>query len=152
MSRFAITANEDDLFAALGLYREGAWVLTAPVSARAACARRWAAAAATAGDWDQASTAYKVTVDLMARTAPPALARTDQEFMLGRLTGSASDAAASALNVDACDDALRLVEQGRAVLITQALDARSASAAVAPISSLLAARLDRLRRDLDRLR
>jgi hypothetical protein len=152
MSRFGLVGDGPDRLAARELFREGSAVLTAPVSARAACARRWAAVAAASGDWNQALTAYSITIELMARAAPPALARADQEFMLGRLAGTGSDAVASALNLDAVDEALRLVEQGRAVLFTQALDARSASAAVAPISPRLAARLERLRHELDRLR
>ncbi len=84
-------------------------------------------------DPGRAADLAELAVQLLPARASIGLARDDRQFALGNLAGLASDAAALALN-DPVDSAgieqrairaLRLLEAGRAVLLSQALDTRS---------------------------
>jgi hypothetical protein len=56
-------------------------------------------------------------VALLARIAPSELPRDDQEFELARLGALGSNAAACALNAGSASMALRLLEQGRVIML-----------------------------------
>jgi hypothetical protein len=60
---------------------------------------------------------------LLARVTPRGIGRSDQEFRLRGLEGIASDAAACALQSGATEKAAELLERGRGLLLSQALDA-----------------------------
>ena len=69
---------------------------------------------------------------LLPEVTPRQLGRSDQQYAIGGFAGLASDAAALALATEAwryqrerATRALRLLEAGRAVLLSQALDTRS---------------------------
>ena len=70
--------------------------------------------------------------ELLSEVAPRQLARTDQQYAIGGFAGLASDAAALALtdtpgpapSEQQAAQALGLLKAGRAVLLSQALDAR----------------------------
>jgi hypothetical protein len=88
---------------------------------------------AAKSDPGRAADLAELAVRLLPARASIGLARDDRQFALGNLAGLASDAAALALN-DPADGAgseqrairaLRLLEAGRAVLLSQALDTRS---------------------------
>ena len=92
---------------------------------------------AAAGAWLAARSELSRAADLMERavlilpeTAPMQLERSDQQYMVSSLAGLASEAAALALAGRGTGDepairALRLLETGRAVLLSQALGTRS---------------------------
>ncbi|MGH3833126.1 MAG: CHAT domain-containing protein, partial [Pseudonocardiaceae bacterium] len=92
---------------------------------RVGAAQRWAAVAMLLEDRRTALRAFTLAIDLLPRTAPRSLLRIDQERHLGSFAGLASDAAACALDAGKPELALRLLEQGRGVLLAQAIDARS---------------------------
>ena len=69
---------------------------------------------------------------LLPEVAPRQLERSDQQYAIGEFAGLAGDAAALALadptgatSGERAARALRLLEAGRAVLLSQALDTRS---------------------------
>jgi hypothetical protein len=109
-------------------------------------ARRDAAAAA-----DLAETAVR----LLPRVPSRRLERADQQYALGSFAGLAAEAAALALAAagsagDRAARALRLLETGRGVLLSQALDSRSDLTDLTARHPRLAARFTGLRRELDR--
>ncbi len=79
----------------------------------------------TAGRIDQAVEAYGLATELLPRVADRHLGRADAEHWLTRFAGVANDAAACAVEVGNPDRAIALLELGRGVLLTQALEARS---------------------------
>ncbi|MEU1462563.1 CHAT domain-containing protein [Streptomyces sp. NPDC005727] len=81
--------------------------------------------------WAQAAHLLEMAVRRLPTVAPRRLGRRDQQTNLASIAGLAADAAALALNApgaasrQAAARALQLLEQGRGILIGQALDARS---------------------------
>ncbi|TCO59236.1 CHAT domain-containing protein [Actinocrispum wychmicini] len=104
--------------------RTAAHQLSAPVPVRIRAAAEWAHAAVSAGDWATAHTALRLAVGLLDRLAPRNLKRDDQQRLLADLPGLAVDAAACAVRDADARTALDLLEQGRCVLLGQALDTR----------------------------
>ncbi|MFD4322850.1 CHAT domain-containing protein, partial [Streptomyces sp. NPDC058548] len=95
-------------------------------------------------------------VQLLPEVAPRQLERADQQYELGGFAGLASDAAALALadqdtslDGDRPTKALRLLESGRAVLLSQLLDTRSDITDLQQAHPELAKRLADLREQLD---
>jgi CHAT domain len=64
-------------------------------------------------------------VSLLSIVAPRSLIRDDQENILRQITGLASDAAACCVRAGLTDRAVELLEQGRGILLGQALDTRT---------------------------
>jgi hypothetical protein len=94
-------------------------------------------------------------VRLLGVVAPRGLSRHDRQFTIGRFSGIASVAAAAALAnpaVPAADrpaQALALLEAGRAVLLSQALEARDDLTDLRHAYPALADRFIALRDQLD---
>ena len=89
-------------------------------------------------------------MDLLPVLAWRGLDRSVQEHRLADVAGLGNDAAAWALTADQPRRAVELLEQGRQVLWSQALQTRSDLSALAAAAPELAARLDETRRGLDR--
>jgi CHAT domain len=142
-------ASASDQAAAGSAGREASQITTAPPAVRAAGAAAWGHAAAAVRNWAEAVQAYQVAVELATRVAPPALARADQEHELAQLVGLGSRAAACCLELGDHDLAVELLEQGRGVLLGQALDARTDLTALASVRPDLATRFAELRLQLD---
>ena len=119
--------------------------------------------AARAGSKLAAASRPKWAADLMERAVlllpevvPRQLDRGDQQYALGGLSGLASDAAALVLAVPTSSPeeraalALRLLEAGRAILFSQALEVRSDLTDLTDQHPELASRFTRLRDLLDR--
>jgi len=134
------------------LYRRAAEAAAAPTLVRTTSAWRWATILADASDWAKAVSASHLAVQLLARSSSRHLGRTDQEYMLARLGGVGTDAAACCLNVDRVDAATQLCEQGRGILLGQALDDRSALRSLEGLVPALAARFQYVSDELARLR
>ncbi|MET7853509.1 CHAT domain-containing protein [Streptomyces avermitilis] len=105
----------------------------------------------------QAARLLEVAVRLLPEVAPRQLTRSDQQYALGGLAGLASDAAAAVLSSSDGTSpgraqqtrALQLLESGRAVLMSQALDTRSDITDLQRTHPDLAARFLHLRDQLD---
>ncbi len=120
-TRFSVTGRTTDLGQAVDRNREAAHEATGRVDIRVRGAARWGHWSAEAGDWPAATAGLGQAVHLLQQVAHADLPRGDQEFELGRLGGLGSDAAACALNTSDLTAAVRLLEQGRAIVLSRAL-------------------------------
>jgi len=148
-ARYRRDGDETDLAAATGAFRDAAQLATAPPATRLIAARQWAGQAADAGDWPEAVAGFRLALDLLARAAPRRLARADQEHELAEANGLASDAAASALHLGDATLAVRWLEQGRGLLLAQALETRTELTDLHLAAPALAERFEQLREALD---
>jgi tetratricopeptide (TPR) repeat protein len=118
-----------------------------PTRVRAGLARSDMAAAA--GHYAEAVRSFENVIGLLPQLAARELRRADQEFRLGRWTGIAVAAAACALAAGEPEKAVTLLEQGRGVLLSRALDVRTDLTALRAEHPLLAARFEEAREALD---
>ncbi|GAA0986327.1 CHAT domain-containing protein [Acrocarpospora macrocephala] len=116
---------------------------------RVATATAWGRVAADAGRWIDALAGLEQAITLLGLLAPRELGREDQERELARHIMIASDAAACALQLDDPGKALTLLEQGRGLLLGQAIDARTELTDLREHMPDLAERFDRICRLLD---
>jgi hypothetical protein len=127
--RLEQAASEADLDEAVSCYTAAARLDVAAPSVRVAAAR--SAASLLGPDNEHAARLLETAVELLGEVAPRQLDRSDQQFVLSATQGLAAMAAAYALTCPRDDEstrastALRLLEQGRAVMLSQALDSRS---------------------------
>ncbi len=149
VARSEMTGATADADAGIAVGREAAALVTATPSIRAGAAVTWGYLAARASNWAEAVLAYRTAIDLLGTVAPRGLARTDQEYQLIGITGTGSRAAACCLELGETDLALELLEQGRAVLLGQALDTRSDLTDLARQHPDVADRFSYLRDSLD---
>jgi hypothetical protein len=133
---------------ALNVFREAATNEVARVGVRVSAASGWGYHAAALKDWEQAVKAYSTAMNLLPILAGLQLGRDDQEYQLGDETDLATDGAASALNLGRPDLALGLLEQGRGVLFSQALETRSDLTELRQFHPSIADELLRLNRSL----
>jgi hypothetical protein len=103
-------------------FRQGVDAVTLPVAERVGVARSWAAAALLHGDLAEAGWAFARAVELLPLTAARHLQPLDRQREIAQFSSLVSDAAACALAADDARLALTLLEQGRGVLIGQAVE------------------------------
>jgi len=147
--RHMISQDPADLDAAIGLWRSAVGSSVGSVEIRMGAARGWAAAAGQQRDVALALEAYVAAVGLLPLLAWRGLDREVQEQRLASVAGLAGDAAAWALAAGQPRRAVELLEQGRQVLWSQAVQTRSDLSALAAVAPELAAGLDEIRRELD---
>jgi tetratricopeptide (TPR) repeat protein len=147
--RFERTGDAGDISAVRDTHRLAAAVETAPPHSRAVAARNWGAAAAALGDWPDALEGYGAALEHLGRVAPRSLTRADQEHGLAAFDGLATAAVACALEAGDGRRALQWWEQGRGILLGQALDARTDLSELAEAHPELANRFMRIRDALD---
>lgn len=153
--RFSLSGSMQDRATAMHLFAEAADLDTAGPYLRARMARAACLAADFADNRQlrQAARLLEMAVGLLPAIAPRRLGRIDQQRYLADLGGIASDAAALAVAVggDAnLERALGLLEMGRGVLLSQALDTRTDVTVLQARHPRLAASYARLRDQLDR--
>jgi tetratricopeptide (TPR) repeat protein len=154
-ARHASTGNPDDRSAATAADVEASAVDTAPVWQRLGSARAAAADLVAASEVLCATDLLENAVRLLPEVSPRRLARSDQEHALGGMAGLAGEAASLVLadpRLPAADRprrALSLLEAGRGVLISQALDGRDDLSVLRLRHPDLAARFVALRDLLD---
>ncbi|MER5862831.1 CHAT domain-containing protein [Kitasatospora sp. NPDC002040] len=154
-ARHAYTGSPDDRSAATAADVEAAAVEAAPVLQRLGCARAAAADLVAASEVPRATDLLQNAVRLLPEVSPRRLARSDQEYALGGLAGLAGEAASLVLadprlpTADRPRRALSLLEAGRGVLISQALDGRDDLSALRLRDPELATRFVELRDLLD---
>lgn len=155
------SGSQPDLDEAISMYTRAAQVESAPPSVRARAATI-AASLAAQTDAVTAAELFEMAVRFLPMTVPRRLSRGDQQHALGPFAGLASDAAAMALRAGEVNDqgdtapsrALRLLELGRGILLSQALDTRTDLTDLetqgGKRGAALAARFRELRDQLDR--
>jgi tetratricopeptide (TPR) repeat protein len=150
LSRFEQTRVEGDMDRALAAFKEAAGEESGPVDIRAYAAREWGRSAVTAEKWVEAVEGFGKAVRFAGLVAARGLERTDQEFRLGQLAGLGAEAAAACIQAGQWGRAVELFEQGRGVLFSQVLDARSDLTDLREAHSHLAAEFTRWLGELDR--
>ncbi len=148
--RFRRGGAPTDLEEACAVLADTARRRTAVPRVRAGAARTWGRLAAQNARWSEATEAYAVAVEQLGLMAPRAVTRSDQEFALGSFAGMASAAAACSLRAGDVDRALELWEQGRGVLLGQALDLRADLRVLESTHPALAGRFVAVRAALER--
>jgi tetratricopeptide (TPR) repeat protein len=111
---------------AVASYLQAAGTVTAPASVRATAARAAGNTAARGGRWDIARHGFRTAIELFGPLVTRAISRPSQEAMVQRFPGLGCDAAAAALHDGDPRGALELLEQGRTVLWSQALQGHAA--------------------------
>ncbi|WP_239405388.1 CHAT domain-containing protein [Frankia sp. Cj3] len=149
--RFERMGELADLDAAVEAGRAAAEVKMAPPRVRAIAARDWGRAAASGKRWPVAVAGFEAAISLLGRMAPRSLVRADQEHLLTEMAGLAADAAACCVRAGLTDRAVELFDQGRGVLLGQALDIRTDLTALADRHPEAARRFTDLCEELDRV-
>jgi tetratricopeptide (TPR) repeat protein len=147
-ARYQRNADPADRRDAIDAGRQAVAVAAAPASTRAQAAMGWGQLATETSDWPEAIRAYEAAAELLPQIAPLSLARTDQEFQLSQVAGFGPRAAACCLELGRAERALELLEQGRGILLAQALDTRE-SITLGRQYPEIASRFIALRNDLD---
>jgi len=153
--QFHVTHQQGDLDSATFAY-ERAWELVSAAPSVRIRAARAAADLVAQSEAGRAANLLEAAVRLLPEVAPRQLDRSDQQYALGGFAGLAGDAAAlvladtRGLGEERAMRALRLLEAGRAVLLSQALDTRSDLTELNRQHPGLAARFVGLRDRLDR--
>ncbi len=148
-TRFERTGDLAHLDTAVDLLRQAVAVEAASPRTRAIAAREWGRAAADGRQWQEAVAGLAAAAELQGLVAPRSLTRGDQEYLLEELGGLGADAAACCVHAGLTDRAVELFEQGRGVLLGQALDTRTDLTVLTEQHPGLAARFTVLRDDLD---
>ncbi len=149
LARFDHEGDRDDLDAAIECCQQAARHPTAAPDVRMLSAIRWGSAAARDTRTQEAADGYAAALELLPLLAWPGLNRATQQKRLGRWMNLAGDAAACAILDGRPQAAVELLEQGRSVLWTQALNLRGDLTELADRAPTLAWRLDHIRKVLD---
>ncbi|MEV6393541.1 CHAT domain-containing protein [Streptomyces sp. NPDC051907] len=155
LRRFRRTGAQADSVAAADAFARHTALAAVPASERVRTARL-AAATAMPSEPARAARLLEAAVNLVPQIAPRELERPDQQHAVRSLTGLAPEAAALTLQDTTLPEderasrALRLLEAGRAVLLSQALDTRSDLTDLRARHPELARRYVELRDVLDR--
>ncbi|MEW2131555.1 CHAT domain-containing protein [Streptomyces sp. NPDC005435] len=120
-----VTEDPAVLRAAEDAYRQVARIEALPAARRVLAACDWGTAAADAGRWQEALEGFELALALLPFSITRRLARDDQEHELVSVQGLAADAAACAVQLGRLDHAVLLLEQGRGVLLGQAIAERA---------------------------
>lgn len=123
--RFVLTDDRSYAFSAINVYREAAEAQGASVEHRLSAAYAWATLAASIGEWSDSVEGYARAVALLDRLAWRGLEGADQRRVLRAWSGLGGEAAACSIAADQPGRAISLIEQGRAVVWSQALDSMS---------------------------
>jgi tetratricopeptide (TPR) repeat protein len=122
--KHAKSRSESDIDAAIQAYRTAAEFPAAAPMLRTGAARLWAELALRRQDWAAATEAFGVTIAQLPQVAWHGVERDARERRLTLWDGLARDSAAAALAAGDPGRAVELLEQGRSVLWSQALQTR----------------------------
>jgi hypothetical protein len=153
-ARWARAGGRSDRDEAIEAFEQTAGITTAAPSLRIWGARA-AGELAAETDPERAAKVMEQAVLLLPEVAPRQLQRSDQQFALGGMSGLPGDAAALVLTAagsgapEGAARALRLLEAGRAVLFSQALEVRDDVSELTQRHPELAERFTRLRDLID---
>jgi tetratricopeptide (TPR) repeat protein len=143
--RFRRTDDPADLAKALSEYRSTARDSAATPFLRSMAAAAWGRLAAGAQDWPEALEGYAAALEQLPFVVPRFLDRSDQEHGLRQLSALGSDAAACALQAADAARAVELLDQGRAILLTQLFESHGDLSRLRAQSPTLATRFEQLR-------
>lgn len=147
--RFDAAGRRADLDEAVGSWQEAAGAANGPIDVRVRAAYAWGTAAAQASDARSATDGFATAVRLLPLLTWPGLDRAVRERRLTAWPGVGSDAAAWAIRAGDPQRAVELLEQGRSVMWSQALQTRGDFAELHTVAPELGRRLDEVRSALD---
>jgi tetratricopeptide (TPR) repeat protein len=147
IARFQASGNPADRSAAIDVLRRATSAGPGEVRTSIDAGRILGDQAALAGNWHQATEALASAVQMLPKLTPRHFRRHHQQKLLTRFPRLPNDAAAAALQIDRPDLAVELLEQGRGILLTQALELRGGVTELRARSPKLAEQLDRLRKE-----
>ena len=148
--RLGRTRNRRDLWRALAAYRRAASSSTSPALQRLAAAHLWGSLAREHGCLGVALVGFGTAVELLPVAAWHGLDQRSREDRLARHATLATEAAEAAIAAGRPGRAVELVDRARTVLWSQQLRLRGDLGALADARPDLAARMDRVRVQLDR--
>ncbi|MFE7547363.1 CHAT domain-containing protein [Streptomyces gardneri] len=150
--RFTTGGKPADRDGAVRALRGAAAVLSAPARTRARAASAAGDILADAQDFAGATGSYALALEQLELTAWRGLGRADRERLIAEFPSLAANAAACAVRDGKPERAVELLEQGRGILIAQALETRTDHWKLrARASSELADRLEQVLDELERL-
>ncbi|MFE3166694.1 CHAT domain-containing protein [Streptomyces sp. NPDC059224] len=123
--RYEQSRDRADLTDACAALATAADVQDATPSDRMGAADRWGRLAADDGDWHTALVAFRKAVQLLPESVSGRGHHRDQQRQLIDQAGLVADAAACAVAADRPDTALELLEQGRGILLSRAMESRA---------------------------
>jgi tetratricopeptide (TPR) repeat protein len=147
--RYSLTHDNADISGSIAAFRQAVANVYAAPNERVRAAEAWGLAATAAGRVTEALEGFTRAVELLPSVSPHNLQRPDQEHYLSRYSGLAGLAAASALDAGDPQCAVTLLEQGRGVLLAQALESRSDLSTLREQQPAIAGEFEALRRTLD---
>lgn len=122
---YQITGHEASLEEIDGLGGKASALLSAAPVWRIRAAHLAAVATAQLGTWPRALAHYANAVELLPHIASRQLSRADQESGLVQTTNVANKAASAALELGEPEEAITLLEKGRALIHAQVMDTRT---------------------------
>ncbi|MEU2062427.1 CHAT domain-containing protein [Streptomyces sp. NPDC013455] len=131
--------------------REACHVPSAPARARTLAAATAGRMAADAQDFEAAMTFYELALEQLELVAWRGLERSDQESLISAFPDVVTDAAACAVRAGEHEHAVELLEQGRGILLAQALETRADQQALRAEAPHLADRLSQVLKELEEL-
>jgi len=137
---------------AFAAYQKAAALVAAPPATRIDAAIQWGGLGIAAGSGAEALAGFAAAIELLPRLVTLQLHRPDAEHWLASFAGLASQAAACALEEGDAERALVLLEQGRGILLAQAMSTRGDLTALrehSPAAREMADAFERLGRELD---
>ncbi len=146
---YARSQDRSVLDEALAAFAEAAALPTASTATRVSAAAAYGRLALSAGNAAAADEQLGRAVALLPLVAARHLARGDIEYWLGHFAGLAADAAAAAIEAGRPERALTLLELGRGILVTQAIESRTDLTELRTAAPDLAARFQWLCGELD---
>lgn len=150
LARHRITNSLEDQSEALGRFQKGWDCQNATASLRIRLAQMAAQIHTSRYDWESAHKLQEQAVKLFPSLSPRYLPNTDKQNMLGEFSGFASVFASVALNAGKkAYDALRLLELGRGIISSLALEMRGDLSELEAGHPGLAMEFIRLRDELD---
>jgi CHAT domain/Tetratricopeptide repeat len=145
LTRYDLDGDEGDRVAAFRCYQEAVGVVTASPQQRLDIARSWGRIAARAGLFDEAAAGFSAAVAILPSVVWHGLDLRTRQRQAARWAGLAADAACCAVRSGRPERAVELLEQGRSMLWSQALDLRADLGALAEAAPALASRLEAAR-------
>ncbi|MGW1344078.1 hypothetical protein ACWCOV_23745 [Kribbella sp. NPDC002412] len=145
LQRFRRTADPADFGKALAAYQSTARSSSATPFLRTKAAAAWGSLAAGSQDWAEALDGYTTALEQLPYVAPRFLDRSDQEHGLRQLSSLGADAAACALHAADHARAVELLDQGRAVLLTQLFESQGDLSRLRTHAPSLATKFESLR-------
>ncbi|MGI5484514.1 CHAT domain-containing protein [Streptomyces lavendofoliae] len=151
VDRAEATGAPGDRVAALRAMSDASLVSSAPARSRARAAAAAGHLAAASGDFAGSLEHFALALGQLELTAWRGLERDDRERLIADHPSLVTDAAAVALRAGLPERAVELLEQGRGILLAQAMESRADHAGLRAEAPELADRLRRVLDELDRL-